>query len=91
MSWRMLAAGLAALLLVEPWVLASDPAHAPEPGGFWTGRMLGPVPATIAGGRVIHTAELKLLAAAGGIFLVDVSPSPRKPEGLAPNAAAAPS
>ena len=86
MTWRIVALGFAALLLVEPRVLANDPAHAPEPSGFWTGRMLGPVPATIAGGRVIHTAELKLLAAGGAIFLVDVSPSPHKPEGLAPNA-----
>lgn len=57
--------------------------YAPEPDGFWMGEMGGPVPATIAGGKVIGTAELRELVDAGGAVLVDVAPTPHRPEGLA--------
>ena len=71
------------LLLAVLFGTASTPSHAPEPEGFWMGEMGGPVPATIAGGSVIGIAELKALLNGGGAVLVDVAPSPRKPEGMA--------
>jgi len=74
------------LLLALLVLSAADPAAPPEPGGLWTGPLQGPVPATIAGGKVIHTSELDALRRQGGLLVIDVSPAPRKPEGLAPNA-----
>ncbi len=32
-------------------------AQTPEPQGFWTGAMHGETPATLNGGRVVHTAN----------------------------------
>jgi PQQ-dependent catabolism-associated CXXCW motif protein len=77
--------GLALALLVGLSAVgtASEPEHPPEPDGFWTGPMQGAVPATIAGGTVIGTEDLAALVEQGDVVLVDVAPSPRKPEGLA--------
>jgi len=63
---------------------ASEPPHPPEPDGFWTGPTQGAVPATLAGGTVIGTADLAALVERGGAVLIDVAPAPRAPEGLAP-------
>jgi PQQ-dependent catabolism-associated CXXCW motif protein len=57
-----------------------------EPVDYWTGPINGPVPATITGGTVIGTAELKALLENTGIVLVEVSNAPRRPENLAPGA-----
>src|ERR1700722_20854514 len=73
------------LLLVLLLGTAADPA-VPEPAGYWTGPMHGAVPATIAGGSVIHTTELETLLRRSDALLLDVTPAPRKPAGLAPNA-----
>ncbi len=62
----------------------------PEPAGYWTGPMGGPVPATIAGGRVIDTARLAGLIAKGNPVLVDVGPMPHKPDNFAADAWAPP-
>jgi PQQ-dependent catabolism-associated CXXCW motif protein len=70
--------------------VAADPAYAPEPAGFWTGPMQGAVPATLAGGTVIHTEDLRALLRRGDVVLVDVAPMPRRPEGLAADALWAP-
>jgi len=59
---------------------------APEPEGFWTGPMGGPVPATIEGGTVIDTEELAELIAEQDPVLVDVGPQPHKPDTIAPEA-----
>lgn len=59
--------------------------HAPEPAGIWTGAMQGAVPATLAGGRVIAVDEVAALVESGEAVLIDVSPLPRRPEGLDPN------
>ena len=48
--------------------------------------MHGAVPATITGGQVIHTVELEALLRHSDAVLIDVTPAPRKPAGLAPNA-----
>ncbi len=64
-----------------------DAAVAPnEPDDYWTGPINGPVPATITGGTVIGTVELKALLEKSGIVLVEVSNAPRRPENLAPGA-----
>jgi PQQ-dependent catabolism-associated CXXCW motif protein len=73
----------ALILLLGTVAISQAAEHAPEPDGFWTGEIHGPVPATIAGGRVIDTPGLITLAQGGTAILVDVSPSPRKPEGMA--------
>ena len=59
------------------------PAAASEPRDYWTGPIDSPVPATIAGGRVIHAPQLRRLLKDGGAVIVDVSNAPRRPDGLA--------
>ncbi len=61
---------------------AQEPVHAPEPAGFWTGAMRGPVPASIAGGSVIGVEDLARLVEDGAAVLVDVAPSPHQPDDL---------
>src|SRR3569833_4444588 len=54
-----------------------------EPAGFWNGPTNDPVPATIQGGKVIHTRELnELLKKDRQVVVVDVSDSPHRPENL---------
>jgi PQQ-dependent catabolism-associated CXXCW motif protein len=65
---------------------APDRQTAPEPDGFWTGAMGGPVPATIAGGTVIDTDKLAELIAEEDPVLVDVGPMPHKPDNVAAEA-----
>jgi PQQ-dependent catabolism-associated CXXCW motif protein len=57
---------------------------APEPEGFWTGPVNDPVPATIKGGKVIHTRQLAALlkSKVGSVVVVDVSNAPRRPDNL---------
>src|SRR5260221_7449621 len=65
------------------WTL---PAHAqetaPEPEVYRTDNYRAPVPATLAGARVLSTAEAEAIwrAKAGGF--IDVLPRPPKPQGL---------
>jgi PQQ-dependent catabolism-associated CXXCW motif protein len=61
-------------------------AAAPEPQGFWTGAMLGETPATLAGGRLIHTQALADLLTRDAVVLIDVAEPPHRPENLAPDA-----
>lgn len=84
MIMKRLGLALALLVGLSAAGNASEPAHPPEPDGFWTGPMQGAVPATIAGGSVIGTEDLAALVGQGGVVLVDVAPAPRQPEGLAP-------
>jgi PQQ-dependent catabolism-associated CXXCW motif protein len=65
-------------------VTSSEPS-VPEPAGYWTGPMNGPVPATLTGGKIIHTQELAALLERERAVVVDVSNAPRKPEGLPPD------
>src|SRR5258707_1636216 len=62
-------------------VAASPP---PEPAGFWTGPVNDPVPATLEGGKVIHTQDLAALLKhkQGSAVIVDVSDAPRRPDNL---------
>jgi PQQ-dependent catabolism-associated CXXCW motif protein len=60
---------------------------AAEPPGYWTGPINAPVPATLSGGTVVHSAhQLRALLRQGGAVVVDVSNAPRRPETLAPGA-----
>lgn len=79
---------LLAVALGTAWLALGVRGHAdetenvPEPPGFWTGEMRGPVPATIAGGSVIEIEELAALVESGAAVLVDVGPPPRRPDDL---------
>ncbi len=65
---------------------AMQPAPA-EPEGYWTGEANAPVPASIHGGKVIHVQQLtKLVLAADGTIVLDVSSVPVKPDNLATDA-----
>jgi PQQ-dependent catabolism-associated CXXCW motif protein len=75
---------LLASLLCIARAEAADPV--PEPDGFWTGPMQGAVPATVAGGALIETAELATLIATEMPVMVDVSPLPHKPDNVAAEA-----
>jgi PQQ-dependent catabolism-associated CXXCW motif protein len=74
------------VLLVMALCAARTSAQAPEPDGVWTGPVNGPVPATIAGGKVIDADELATLIEQDRAIVIDVSNRPRRPEGMAPNA-----
>jgi PQQ-dependent catabolism-associated CXXCW motif protein len=61
-------------------------AQAPEPSGIWTGPVNSPVPATLAGGKVIDATALAKLLDVDKAIVIDVSNQPRRPEGMAPDA-----
>lgn len=80
---------LATLASLLPVALsaANNKTAAAEPSGYWTGPVNSAVPETLSGGTVIHKArQLRTLLRQGGVVLVDVSNSPRRPERLAPGA-----
>lgn len=58
----------------------------PEPQGYWTGPIHGPVAATLRGATVIHTRKLAELLKPGSVLVVDVSDAPRRPADMAPQA-----
>jgi PQQ-dependent catabolism-associated CXXCW motif protein len=58
----------------------------PEPEGYWTGPINGPVPATIQGGTVIDAATLSKMLDSEPLLLIDVSNTPKRPEGMAADA-----
>jgi PQQ-dependent catabolism-associated CXXCW motif protein len=85
----------AILAVTTPLAAATDPATAPpgntspahEPPGFWTGPINSAVPATLAGGKVIHDARrLQTLLKRPGTVVIDVSNAPRRPDNLATGA-----
>ena len=78
--------GLALAFLLSACTSTPDRETAPEPDGFWTGQMGGPVPATIAGGTVIDTVALAALISEHDPVLVDVGPMPHKPDTIAAEA-----
>jgi PQQ-dependent catabolism-associated CXXCW motif protein len=75
----MIKAFLLALLI---GFTGSAEAGVPEPEGYRLDDYRAPVPATVAGGNVIHTRRLKALLGRGGPVLVDVLPAPRRPEAM---------
>lgn len=60
----------------------SPAAHVPEPEGFWSGPINGPVPVTIKGGTVIQVRELATLLEKQRVVAVDTSNAPRRPADL---------
>ena len=63
------------------------PSPVPEPSGYWTGPTNSPVPATLAGAKVISSAhDLRALLDRKHPVLVDVSNAPHRPDNMAPGA-----
>ena len=71
----------ACLLLASASVALAEDESPPEPDGIWQGPLLGPVPATLAGGTVIDTATLSDAIRPRGAVLIDVLPAQRRPAG----------
>jgi PQQ-dependent catabolism-associated CXXCW motif protein len=70
---------LAAFAFAAP-ALAQE--SAPEPDGYRTENYRAPVPATLAGARVLTTAEAEAIWRAGTAVFVDVLPRTPKPQNL---------
>lgn len=70
--------------LVTAFLARGD--EVPEPAGYWTGPVNSAVPATIMGGQIIHAKELADLLKRSAPVVVDVSNSPKKPDGVSPDA-----
>jgi len=80
---RCRAASAAALALLATAAAAQAP---PEPASYRLDAYRAPVPATVAGGSAIGTAEAEALWHERRAVFVDVLPAPRRPEGLPPDA-----
>jgi PQQ-dependent catabolism-associated CXXCW motif protein len=74
------------LLLLFAAFAAASSEDVREPEGFWTGPINSAVPATIAGGKVIHAEELARLLKQTKPVVIDVSNEPTRPPGMAPEA-----
>jgi PQQ-dependent catabolism-associated CXXCW motif protein len=73
-----------AVSVLLSFAAASD--NAPEPEGYWTGPIEAPVPATIRGGKVIHADALSAMLDSEHPLIIDVSNTPKRPEGMAADA-----
>lgn len=60
--------------------------HPAEPDGFFSGSSTVPVPATLRGATVVHTAGLVALLKRGRAVVIDVSNAQARPPVLAPGA-----
>jgi PQQ-dependent catabolism-associated CXXCW motif protein len=79
MMWKLASLISAALALALP---AYAQENAPEPEVYRTDNYRAPVPATLAGARVLSTSEAEAIwRAKAGVF-IDVLPRPPKPKGL---------
>jgi PQQ-dependent catabolism-associated CXXCW motif protein len=56
----------------------------PEPDGFRIDDYRAPVPATLKGGEVVHTEQMRDIVGRRDAVLIDVLPAPRRPEGMRP-------
>ena len=74
----------ASLILAALALLGSAHAqeNAPEPEGYRTNNYRAPVPATLAGARVLATEEAEAIWRAGTGVFIDVLPRPPKPPNL---------
>src|ERR1700675_3366610 len=72
--------------LIAATLALALPAHAqenpPEPEGYRTDNYRSPVPATLAGARVLATEEAEAIWRAGKAAFIDVLPRPPKPANL---------
>lgn len=72
------------LMLLAPLAVHGDDVK--EPSGYWAGPINSAVPATIAGGQVIHASELAELLKHSPAVVIDVSNAPKKPAGTSADA-----
>jgi PQQ-dependent catabolism-associated CXXCW motif protein len=81
MRWRLPALVLAAIAFASR-TLAQE--TVPEPQDYRSDNYRAPVPATLAGARVLTTAEAEAVWRAGAAIFVDVLPRQPKPPNLPP-------
>ena len=74
------AAAVLVVLMLAPAAQAQQ--SVAEPAEYRTENYRAPVPATLAGARVLATAEAENIWRAGGAVFIDVLPRPPKPKGL---------
>jgi len=79
MRWKPAAAILAALIFAAQ---VHAQGNAPEPDGYRTDNYRAPVPATLAGVRVLATAEAETIWRTGTGSFIDVLPRAPKPASL---------
>jgi PQQ-dependent catabolism-associated CXXCW motif protein len=77
---RSALAGLIALTIA--WTGSGNAQNVPEPQGYRSDDYRAPVPATLAGARVLGTPEAEAIWRSGSGVFVDVLPRPPKPANL---------
>ena len=77
--WKLARPIVALLLLAIPAHAQEGP---PEPEGYRTDNYRSPVPATLAGARVLATEETEAIWRAGNAVFIDVLPRPPRPKNL---------
>jgi PQQ-dependent catabolism-associated CXXCW motif protein len=77
--WRLAHPIVALLLLTIPAHAQANPS---EPEGYRSDNYRSPVPATLAGARVLATEEAEAIWRAGKAVFIDVLPRPPKPQNL---------
>ena len=73
---------IAVMLCMLPQMAHADVDAPAEPDGYRMDRFRSPVPATLAGGRVVSTADVKQIWQDKKVLFVDVLPRPPKPKTL---------
>jgi PQQ-dependent catabolism-associated CXXCW motif protein len=79
MRWTLASLVTATLALA---VLARAQENPPEPEGYRTNNYRAPVPATLAGARVLATAQAEAIWRSGSGVFIDVLPRPPRPSNL---------
>ena len=79
MSWRLAVVILAAFAFATH---ARAQGNVPEPDGYRTDNYRAPVPATLAGVRVLTTADAETIWRKGSAIFIDVLPRAPKPANL---------
>jgi PQQ-dependent catabolism-associated CXXCW motif protein len=79
MMWKLASLITVALALVVP---AHAQENAPEPEAYRTDNYRAPVPATLAGARVLSTVEAEAIWRDKAAVFIDVLPRPPKPQSL---------
>jgi PQQ-dependent catabolism-associated CXXCW motif protein len=77
--WKLARPLIAMLIFALPARAQDKP---PEPGGYRADNYRAPVPATLAGARVLATEEAASIWHAGKAVFIDVLPHPPKPQNL---------
>jgi PQQ-dependent catabolism-associated CXXCW motif protein len=79
MMWKLASLILAAFAFTVP---AHTQGNAPEPEGYRTDKYRAPVPAMLAGARVLATEEAEAIWHTGAGVFIDVLSHPPKPQNL---------